>query len=91
MVMAKRIWRSLAIGALLEIILMVLASVGAMPDSFQWLFTPTLFIASLLRIGSHDGGIIVVALVVGTMIFAALILAFDLILIPSKRPARPEP
>ena len=88
--MAKRIWRSLAIGSLLEIIVMVLANAGAIPDSFQWLFTPALFIASLLRIGSHDAAIIVVALVVGTMIFAALILALDLILIPRRRPAKHE-
>jgi len=87
--MAKRIRRSLSVGALLEIILMLLAIAGAFPDSFlKWWLTPADFIESLLRIHSYDG---FVALVIGTLIFAVLILPFDLILISSNRLADTDP
>jgi len=76
-------------GAVLEIILMVLYIAGAIPMSYlQWLFTSILFIASLLRIGSHDAGIIVIFFAIGTLIFGLVTFLADLLL--TRRNAGPD-
>jgi hypothetical protein len=73
----KKIWRSLAIGAAAQILIMYLANAGNLPEALQWLFTPTLFIASVLGIGAHNGSIILIAFMIGTVLFGAAALAMD--------------
>lgn len=83
--MTKRIWRCLAIGAVLTIVEMVLTDAGAIPDRLQWIYTPVDFIASLLRIGSHDGGIILIWFLYASVIFAAIVFPFDLLFTQTRK------
>jgi hypothetical protein len=77
----NRIGRSIAIGAAAQILIMYLANAGNLPESLRWLFAPTLLVASVLGIGAHDGGIIVIAFMTGTILFGAAALALDVLFV----------
>jgi hypothetical protein len=65
---------------------MYLANAGSLPNSMQPIFYPALFIASKLRIGAHDAGIVFTIFLVDSVLFGAMALFLD-ILIFRKKPA----
>lgn len=82
--LTKRILRSLAAGGTLTVVAMYLYIAGELPGSLQSVFTPTLFIASKLRIGAHDAGIIYLIFLEGILVFGVLALLLDILFIHKK-------
>jgi hypothetical protein len=72
----------------LTVLVMSLYIAGYRRDSLQSVFAPALFIASKLRIGAHDVGIIYMILLEGSIFFGALVLFLDLLFIRKKPPDR---
>jgi hypothetical protein len=83
--MGVRVLRRVAAGVATQIFVIYLANAGKLPDSlFQRIFTPALFIASVLRIGAHDGGIVLLVLLEGTLVFGSVAFLLDLLIIRGR-------
>ena len=82
--MGVRVLRSVAVGVAAQIFVLYLANAGKLPESLlQRIFTPALFIASILGVGAHDSGTVLLVLLEGMVVFGLVAFLLDLLLLRS--------